>query len=250
MEQRIEQLRNAIAASADTDAALLLLREVGELLGFSETGVVYDVAGNRPLLDAGRQADLLGWPKEIVDRWSANGYCRQHPAYMRCRFSKMPFAVDNAAIWDDAPAPSRAQAQMRCDISELGLRTMLTVPVHLPLGHTAAINWIAREAVPTQAIIERYGHQLLAIGHSFMAARTPDYEAVFGDLAHLTDRQIDCLALLASGRTVQETGMLLAISEHTVRDHLRAICERLDAVSTTHAVALAAQLGIIDPVRH
>ena len=249
MEHQLEQLRAGIGNANNIDDALLLLREVGKLFGFSDMGVVYDVAGNRPQLDTRRQTDLLGWPDEVVNRWTVNGYSRQHPAYMRCRVHNRPFAVDNAAIFADAVPRTRAQTRMRCDISELGLRTMLTLPIHLALGQTAAINWVSHDLIPTEGIIERYGNQLFAIGHGFMTSRTRDCGRNYDDLKHLTDRQIDCLALLALGKSLHETGMILNISDHTVRDHIRSITERLNASNTTHAVALAAQLGIIDRLR-
>ena len=65
------------------------------------------------------------------------------------------------------------------------------------------------------------------------------------ELSYLSDRQIDCLYWLANGKTIHETAVILDISAHTVRQHLRVIVERLRAVNTVHAVALAAQFGII-----
>lgn len=70
-----------------------------------------------------------------------------------------------------------------------------------------------------------------------------------GALAHLTDRQVDCLYWLAGGKTIAETARILGISAHTVREHLRAVTARLGAVNTTHAVALACQFGIVAPLR-
>jgi LuxR family quorum sensing-dependent transcriptional regulator len=250
MEQQLEQLRACIARAPDIDEGLQLLREVGRLLGFTAIGVVFDVAGNRPQLDTRKQSDLLGWPDEIVTRWTLNGYSRQYPVYMRCRFSNKPFAVDNAVIFDPKHPRTRAQAQMQSDITDLGLRTMLTVPVHLALGQTAAINWISHALIATDEMLDRYGYLLFAIGHTFMTARTHDCGRKYDELKYLTNRQIDCLALLAVGKSLHETGQILHISDHTVRDHIRSITERLNASNTTHAVALATQLGIIDQLRH
>ena len=61
----------------------------------------------------------------------------------------------------------------------------------------------------------------------------------------LTEREIAVLKLLALGRNDKEIASLLAISEPTVRFHLRGIFEKLQAADRTQAVIEAAHRGIV-----
>ncbi len=61
----------------------------------------------------------------------------------------------------------------------------------------------------------------------------------------ISARQCEVLRLAAAGLCDSEIAQALVLSVHTVRDHLRAIRERLGARNTTHAVSIALASGII-----
>jgi ATP/maltotriose-dependent transcriptional regulator MalT len=80
---------------------------------------------------------------------------------------------------------------------------------------------------------------------------TPDLAAVdalsgFADDSHgLTDRELDVLRLVASGKSNKEIGATLVISEHTVARHLQNIFTKLDVPSRTAAGAFAFEHGLV-----
>jgi DNA-binding CsgD family transcriptional regulator len=59
-------------------------------------------------------------------------------------------------------------------------------------------------------------------------------------------RELDCLKWTAAGKTAWEAGLILGISERTVRFHLNAAREKLDCATTTQAVAKAITQHLID----
>lgn len=61
----------------------------------------------------------------------------------------------------------------------------------------------------------------------------------------LTPREIEVLALLAEGLTNKAIAHHLTISDHTVKFHVNAILNKLDAQSRTDAVVRATRLGLI-----
>jgi len=61
----------------------------------------------------------------------------------------------------------------------------------------------------------------------------------------LTPRQLEVLGLLAQGLAPQEIADELSISVYTVRSHLRAVFERLEAHSQSEAVAKAFKLRLL-----
>lgn len=59
-------------------------------------------------------------------------------------------------------------------------------------------------------------------------------------------RETQVLDLLSNGKTNRDIGESLFISESTVKFHVHAILNKLDANNRTEAVSIAAQLGLID----
>lgn len=65
--------------------------------------------------------------------------------------------------------------------------------------------------------------------------------------AGLTDRQLEVLSLLARGLTNKEICGVLGIAENTVKTHVKAILEALDATNRTEAAVLARELDLKAP---
>ena len=61
----------------------------------------------------------------------------------------------------------------------------------------------------------------------------------------LTPREIDVLNALAEGLGNKQIAARLDISEHTVKTHLAAIFEKLEASNRTEAVMAGARLGLL-----
>lgn len=62
----------------------------------------------------------------------------------------------------------------------------------------------------------------------------------------LTEREIEVLRLVGSGNSNKIIADSLAISEETVKGHVRSILSKLGANDRTHAVTIALNRGIID----
>lgn len=61
----------------------------------------------------------------------------------------------------------------------------------------------------------------------------------------LSERERECLQLIAGGKTSWEIGEILGISHHTVNAHIRNIVRKLAVTSRPHAVAVGFRLGLI-----
>jgi DNA-binding NarL/FixJ family response regulator len=62
----------------------------------------------------------------------------------------------------------------------------------------------------------------------------------------LSKREIEVLQLAAAGQSNKRIGLHLAISEETVKVHMKSILAKLGASDRTHAVMLAIERGILD----
>ncbi|HZR00045.1 MAG TPA: LuxR C-terminal-related transcriptional regulator, partial [Chloroflexota bacterium] len=65
----------------------------------------------------------------------------------------------------------------------------------------------------------------------------------------LSARELEVLALIATGREVEEVADQLCISPLTLRTHVQRILHKLGVHSRLEAVALALREGLIEPPR-
>jgi DNA-binding CsgD family transcriptional regulator len=64
-------------------------------------------------------------------------------------------------------------------------------------------------------------------------------------IPHLTARELDCLRWIALGKDTTEIAVLLNISSHTARDHLKSVRQKLGCTTTAQAVTKAVCLGLL-----
>lgn len=62
----------------------------------------------------------------------------------------------------------------------------------------------------------------------------------------LSSREVEVLRLVAGGNANKEVAARLALTEETVKSHLRSILAKLGAKDRTHAVAIGIKRGIIE----
>jgi LuxR family quorum sensing-dependent transcriptional regulator len=65
------------------------------------------------------------------------------------------------------------------------------------------------------------------------------------DGALLSEREIQCLQLIAAGKTSWAIAEVLGISQHTVNAHIRNIVRKLGVATRPQAVAEAMRRGLI-----
>jgi DNA-binding CsgD family transcriptional regulator len=98
-------------------------------------------------------------------------------------------------------------------------------------------------AVPLE---QRVARRLRELGHR--VPRGP-YGTTRSNPAHLTQRQLEVLALLVDGRTNQEIADELVVSLRTAEHHVAAVLAKLGATSRREAPQRAVDLGLLVPDR-
>jgi DNA-binding CsgD family transcriptional regulator len=76
-------------------------------------------------------------------------------------------------------------------------------------------------------------------------ARVAGREPAAAGLPDLTPRERQTLRLLARGCSTRQMAELMGIAPETVRNHVKAMCRRLEARSRVEAVAKARRAGIV-----
>ena len=77
----------------------------------------------------------------------------------------------------------------------------------------------------------------------------PDVAAKLADSMaqpELSQRELQILRLMAIGKSNKEIGQALYISEYTVKNHVKSILKKLNAIGRTEAIAVASGRGLVN----
>jgi two-component system NarL family response regulator len=62
----------------------------------------------------------------------------------------------------------------------------------------------------------------------------------------LSQRELQILRQMAVGKSNKEIGQVLYISEYTVKNHVKSILKKLNAIGRTEAIAIASERGLVN----
>lgn len=105
-----------------------------------------------------------------------------------------------------------------------------------------AKGYLLKDA-PRQQILEAI--RTVHAGGRYLPAAIVSKVAEHALRPELTGREREVLQGMARGASNKEIGLALSISEGTVKTHVKAILAKLDAVSRTEAVMIAAERGLV-----
>ena len=250
LRREVESLRTC----TDKDTALDSLDRIAAAIDMPMMAWAPDVAQPyySPEMDAFIRRQ--GWPDDIVRLWRENSAALKIPFYARCRFTHLPFITSLVASPKRTrrSKPTREERLAEQISRRLGLRSLLTVPVHLPRGQVAMLTWAGpRSPASASALLDEACVELLAAAHFTMRVlhRADQQKSNAPEITvRLTPREWDCLRLTAQGFREADVARLMHIGQTTVRYHVDNVVEKLGAGNRTHAVAIAAQLGLLGPI--
>lgn len=199
--------------------------------------------------------------------YQGNLFVRVDPCLSNARRTNTPFT------WSEVPLPvqrgvKRPGAQRLMEAAaDHGFKDGLVVPYHfvdeIGRAYSSLVVLFWKSPLHKLAFLLRHSRHEIHVLMLYWTQRAIDLvgrdfrqRAALGAVAaggpgkdrqgQLTDKERDVLAWAARGKTVSETGDILAISESTVDTHLKSILRKLEAANKTQAVAKAIYLGMID----
>lgn len=181
---------------------------------------------------------ITNWPTAFLSAYDRLGLLRTSPVVATLRRSTKPFAMTLPERLADL-GPVRAEAEEL--FRSFQLTTTVALPVHDAAGSRAAIGFAGDREAPD------YGEMLelnLLGSHVFDRLSQIAYADPRGT-STLTERETDCLAWTAEGKTSSEIAAILGLSEHTVNHYLNRAAKKLATVNRTQAVAKALRRGWI-----
>ncbi|MEE2689960.1 MAG: autoinducer binding domain-containing protein [Pseudomonadota bacterium] len=236
---RIGKALAEIAFCMDAREVIGVLSRYAERFGFATVGLGHIV---NPQLSAVRRENLFQlstWRKEWTDYWAGNNLIMRDPVARYSLYKHKPFRWSEAFA-NDLTEDKKVERVMR----DFGFRDGISFPMHTDGLPPGAVSLGADRFELSETEL---GELHLVCVHAYAKI-----EELYGSFPYqspvkLTVREREILHYVAGGKTNWEIGAILEISQHSVRDHLKAACEKLDAVGRAHAVAIALRLGLILP---
>lgn len=212
------------------DSLRQLLDQAARDLGFDYFALVHHASLGAP--EAGF-ARIHNYPADWVSQLETRGAAGVDPVHSACYRSSAGFAW--ADIGDIACLDPHQHAIL-ADSRDYGLGDGFTVPVNVPGEPAGSCSFAVRPGarLPRQRLMcaELVGRR------AFDAARR-----LTGDIArprrpHLSPRELDCLRLIAAGKTDWEISVILGIGVETARQYVKRARSAYNVVSRTQLVVL------------
>lgn len=189
---------------------------------------------------------ISSYPKSWTGRYLDLGYQQIDPVVQRARRANELFSWGGSA-----PKVARTLEQRRFfdEAMTFGVKSGITVPIRSGFGRMAAFTMATDEPnASTERLLRECKDVFQLIGLYFHAHATvkvptgmkwPEGEGV------LTQRERQCLAWAAAGKTAADTAVLIGIAPRTVVFHLEKAREKLNASSIAQCVAVAMRRGLL-----
>lgn len=174
----------------------------------------------------------IEWQSEFYDR----GFYRMDPVLRYAEQTLIPFH------WSDPAFQSAIDVQQRTILlraREYGLHDGFTVPIHLPWRPALARASCSVVADSQHVASESYRVIHLISLYLYNAISPPAQPEPRTPLVVLSDRERQCLELVAQGKSDWIIGQLLHISEHTVHRHIETAKRRLGVSTRVQAILRA-----------
>lgn len=195
-------------------------------------------------------------PEDFVDLWLNRGYYTIDVAWLACHSTMAPFVwVCDTCLTALEPGvhleTSPKYRQMFEYMADTKLTIGIKVPVHMPGGALATVN--ALKVDPDRTFLDAARQcvgEFAKCAYQFQAtvSRHLDRSVLKSRHVRLTEREIECLRLSASGCTTKEIAERIYRSEPTVALHMKNATRKLGARNRAQAIARAAHYHLLDNV--
>lgn len=203
-----------------------------------------------PLLPPRRAVVMYTYPQDWVQSFSERKLFNVDPVFRRADSTLLPFFWDSSEF---RAGLTDQQSAILKEASTFGIAHGFTVPIHLPGprgAYAASCSVVADRSLaeqPTRYVVQLMAYFLYdaAIRLSEAALREAEANAGMSATIELSNRERQCLELVAQGKSDWVAGKLLGISERTVHNHIERAKRRLGVTTRVQAIMHALASGQI-----
>ncbi|WP_218147009.1 helix-turn-helix transcriptional regulator [Sphingobium sp. AP50] len=237
---------DACRAISDESGLRDVLRDMTEKLGFNQYALLHHVDLAHP---PAHSITLISYEDSWMERIIKNRYFKDDPILAASNRRLTGFG------WREVPEIIRLSRRQRRILHEArahGLRDGFTVPAQLAGEYRGTCSFAADRTIELTPDV--VGCAQLVGMFCFEVARriTNQASAAPAEIPELTQRQLDCLVHVGSGKTNWETSVILGVSEDTVDKHVLGAMRRYGVGKRTLLIVRAlfdGQLSYRDMLR-
>lgn len=227
MRRLTDRFAESAQSCSDPRQLASLLEEITGELGFHYFALLDHPSLTCP--DAGL-IRIDNYPRDWTDEFVTRGYAADDPVHLASRRTNIGFG------WCELRRLIRLERRHKTILSRsrrFGLGPGLTVPAHVPGEPSASCSFAVRAGCEMPA--GRFHCAELIGAHALAAARRL---RPAGQLPrpHLSRRELQCLRLVALGKTDWEIARILGLSPHTAHQYVKRARAAYDTVSRTQLV--------------
>lgn len=256
MHQLVRRYARSIHSAADPQAGLEVLSSAAIEFGFAGVscslwplacGSAAEPPAPGVLLSGSHTGQLqAAWHADYL----RTGRFKADPCYGPCRAFTGPivWSLDGAPeIIRGHPASALQLRGMETMYRQTGLRGGIAVPLRAPgswfgyfsYASTGSLDWLlARQ--------EEVGDHLLSLTYRYYETMADRLTALAARQNGLSRQELECLTLLAIGRTVREIARVCGLPYSTVRLRLHSVEAKLKVRGRAQAIARAGSLGLFN----
>lgn len=225
------------------------LQEEGRKLGLPLVATCADISSARPTLDESGEpvASHFDFTLAGSGYWKTSDLALRNSIVAVVRNLAEPFYYDEGRIggWRKIEVADKIVRQARK--MDYSVRSAIVAPIRLPRSTVGAVLWATdREGFDVVRVFEQHAERLYGMALRFtvecdiLAHGAPEVRAWA-----LTRREVQCLKLVAAGKTDGEIAMILGLSAPTVRFHMKKASAKLEESGRLRTAQRAVELGYV-----
>ncbi|MFC6338645.1 hypothetical protein GIR22_02935 [Pseudomonas sp. CCM 7891] len=179
------------------------------------------------------------YPAEWVDTYRQNSLYKSDPVMANSAITSTPF------FWDEIPEEIGISNKLFKQSTSYGIKQGFTVPLHDPGRAFGSLHLTSEENNPDFVPIVRSNMLIIKALSIIAHQHRPIDDISTGITIKLTPREVEFLHWLTLGKNYKEIGLIMYISERTVKFHAKQITEKLDCINVKQAMMKAAQLHLV-----
>lgn len=213
-----------------------LVKKIASTFGFSRYCIIYIPEAVETQFSP--HFVSTDWPSTLLAEYDQQDLLTNSPIIKKLRSELTPVPIDLDSIKLDRPESELPT------VFELFYKHKMPRGVYYPCfdsrGRKGAINFAGERPLPTAE-----ENPILHMLSSYIFNRLHTLLKNDATNAGLTNRERECLALAAKGKTTVESSNNLGISENTVAGYLASTSKKLSARNKAHMIAIAYENGLL-----
>lgn len=167
-------------------------------------------------------------------RYAEKNYTYVDPVFAYLLKTRSPF------VWDVSFGQTKSENDMMLDAQRHGYGSGMSVPIYGPQGDFSVLTIFADDEISdlqgwANDIILEFEFLASQLNKIIIEKFVAKKEA---SNINLAAREVECLDWVSQGKTAKDVGMILGISERTVRFHLANIRKKFAVATTAQAIAI------------